>query len=110
MSTPIRYVEYNEKKYAVRIGYLALLQFKKDTGLSFEKSMSSDPDIENFEPLLWAALCAGAKVTQTELDIKREDMPIVLDECFMDFVAMIPDFFPEGKTQPGPPATMKKRK
>jgi hypothetical protein len=110
MATPIKFISYTKEgdkkptQYPIRLGYIALVKFKQATGKTFEKSMASeDADIELFEELFWAGLQAGCDVTKTVLDLKREDAPFVLDEVFMDFIAMIPEFFPNaaGNLMPG---------
>ncbi len=80
----------------MRISYYAMKMFQKDTGRKIE-DLSNSQDILSeglYEKLLYYSLVAGARVEQSELDLKEEDMEMVLDECFMEFINLIPSFFP----------------
>ena len=98
----VEYIEYKKKKYPIRVSYYALKMTRKDTGQTEDglvKSMSvADRDamemVEMYESLLWYALVAGAEVDGTELDIPREKMEFVLDECFQEFLALVEKFYP----------------
>lgn len=89
-------------KYPVRISYYALKMFKKETGKDFEKLQEDTGNFEVYEPLLYHSLVAGAKAEYTTLDIKKEEMELVLDEVFMEFVDLMKKFFPqEAEDVPG---------
>jgi len=112
----VKYIEYQEKKYPVRISYYAMKMFQKDTGRNIsDLSESEDIFTEGlYEKLLYYALVAGARVEQTELELKEEQMEMVLDECFMEFINLIPAFFPEieqkgGQAVQNKPAGKKKK-
>lgn len=93
----IKYITYKSKKHPVRVSYYALKktqqEVKKDNGdeLSMEQIMSGD--IELYEPLLFYALQAGYKAEEKENPIKRDDIEWVLDECFTEFINIVPSFF-----------------
>jgi hypothetical protein len=97
----IEFINYKKKKYPVRISYRALQGFKKDTGKSFDE-MGDDADLEYYESLLFHSLVSGAKANDLELELTQKDMEDVLDECFMEFIGLIPKFFPEGPKEATP--------
>ena len=94
----VKYIEYKEKKYPVRIAYRALMMLEQETGKSFDQ-MQEDKNIpiKVYQTLLFHSLIAGANAEEVKMTLKEDQMIDVLDECFMDFVEMIPAFFPEGK-------------
>ena len=94
----IEYITYKKKKYPVRVSYFALKHMSKETGGKMEMTDIGNMDIEMYEALLFFALQAGARAADVEFKFKREEMELVLDECLMEFVGVIPKFFPK---QPG---------
>jgi hypothetical protein len=90
----IEYIKYKGKKYPVRISTYAMKMLQKETDKSVDDLMEVT-DIALYEPLLYYSMVAGAKAEGSELDIKREDVEWVLDECFIEFVQLIPKFFPK---------------
>lgn len=96
----IEYITYKKKQYPIRLSYLALKKFKQETGKDFEKL--DDNDIEIYETMLFYALESGGKAMDTPNPFKREIMEEILDECFFDFVKLVPKFFPaEVEALPG---------
>lgn len=93
----IKYIEYKKQKYPVRVGYRALKMLQKETGMSFEELQKQEKglELENYEILLFHSLVAGSKAEETAMPFKMDDMIDLLDECFMEFVRMIPEFFPD---------------
>lgn len=90
----VQYINFQGKKYPIRISYYAMKMFQKDSGIQVE-SLTSESDIEHYETLLYHALVAGAKVEGTEMNLEMEDMQWMLDESFMEFVNSMEYFFPE---------------
>lgn len=94
----VEYVDIFDKKYPIRIGYLVMKRVKEETGKSLGQALQQakdDPTIH--ETILFAALQMGAFAERQELDLKEEDMPMVLDLCFSQYVkAFTSDkFFPK---------------
>lgn len=92
----VQYITYKEKQYPIRVSYRAL---KTLSGQGVEKLMSGDFDMGAFEPLLWAALESGHTAEKKTLELKREDVEDILEECFTDFVGLLPLFFPKAPPQ-----------
>lgn len=92
----IEYIYYKEEKYPVRLSYRVFQGLKKDIGEVDLKKLKS-LDAEVLETMLWHGLISGCKREGKELLLKKEDMEDVLDDCFFDFIKMIPKFFPNTK-------------
>jgi len=87
----VEYIKYKNKKYPVKLGYYALMMLQKEHGVSME---GIEGNIALYEPLLFYSLEQGAKATKQELTLTRDDMIDVLDDCFFQFIELIPKFFP----------------
>lgn len=86
------------KKYPIRIGYYVMKRVKEKTGKNLQDAFEqAKDDIEIHEVILYAALKMGAFAERQELDLKEEDMPMILDMCFNEyFKAFSSDkFFPK---------------
>jgi hypothetical protein len=97
----VAYLKYNNEKLPVKVGYYALKMMQKEHGANIE---AVEGDLSLYEPLLFYALKQGHKLENKELTYKMEDMVDILDDCFFDFVKMLPEFFPTeelGKTMGG---------
>lgn len=115
----IEYIHYNKKSYPIRVKYYALMMFKNETGQSFEKMQEAVKDAEKegkdikeladlgldlnefeiMEPLLYYSLISGLKSVdkKAKLDLVREDMFDMLEECFLEFAQLLPKFFADKK-------------
>ncbi len=91
----VEFITYKKKKYPIKLGYYTLKMLKVETGKDFDGIKGDDFDV--YETLLFYALKQGAKVTEVEFTFKKEDMEDVLDDCFFDFIELIPKFFPQSK-------------
>lgn len=89
----VDYIEYKEKQYPIKVGYMTLKMLKIKTGKNLEEIGAGDFDV--YETVLFWALTQGAKATGETMPFKEEDMAEILDDCFFDFVKKIPLFFPE---------------
>lgn len=98
----IEMIKIKGKEYPVVISYYAL----KHTNLELEKQgrqLSIDEmfkgSLEICEPLLYYGLVAGARREGVELDISRDEIEFILDECLWKFLELLPKFFPTNKNQ-----------
>jgi len=98
----VEYIEYKKKKYPVRVSYFALKKVREETGEDFTKAIQSAQedggvnfDMSIYESMLYYALIAGAEATDTKMELKKEKMEFVLDECFIDFINLMQKFFPQ---------------
>lgn len=104
----VQYLTIKGKKHPVRISYFALKMLKAEAGVSLENIAKQD-DFSAYETLLFYSLMQGAKVTEQEFTIKREDIEMIMDEVFFDFIKLIPIFFPSAKKEDDAGASGKKK-
>lgn len=88
----IEYLDYKGNKLPFRVSYYALKHYQLETGKDISEI---GEDMGNFEILLFYALEAGYKATEKPMPYKRDDMEVILDECFMDFSTKMRGFFPK---------------
>lgn len=88
----IKFIEFEKEKHPIRVSYFAMKMFKEDTGKSIS-DVDGEDDLEMWELILYYSLMAGYRAMKKEMSFKKEDMVDVLDECFTDFIAMVPEFF-----------------
>lgn len=89
----IKTLEYKGKTYPYRIGYRALKKVKQDLGREFNYDPGRDEmDYEALEALLYFAMEGEAMKEGKKLEIDREDMEFVLDECLIDLISSIEAF------------------
>lgn len=89
----VKHITYKGKKYPVRLSYRVFKGLKQDNPKSNSKDI-----MEDLEGMLWYGLVSGHKAEDKEIELKREDMEDVLDECMFEFQQLIPLFFPKAKT------------
>ena len=87
----VEHIHYKNKKLPVKLGYYALKMLQKDKGVGME---ALESDLSLYEPLLFYSLEQGHRVNKKEFSLTMEDMVDVLDDCFFEFVSLIPKFFP----------------
>lgn len=90
----VKFIEYKKEKYPVRLSYRALKSLK---GSDLTKVAQGEFDDAIFENLLWAGLQSGHTAEEKELTLKKENIEDILDECFFEFVKIIPEFFPKAQ-------------
>lgn len=92
----IKFITYKAEQLPVRVGYFALKMIKEKTGKSITNLKELDDDsFTIYETLIFYALMSGYRAIEKPFPFKEEDMENVLDECFFEFVKIIPEFFPK---------------
>jgi len=109
------YIKINGIDYPIKGGYYALKHTKRElaeNGVELTLSRILQGDIEVLEPLLFFALKMGHHLEQKGMTLLREEMEYALDACMVEFVRMLPQFFPNeelmGKSEPGGDETQEK--
>ena len=102
----VEHITYKKKRLPVKLGYYALKMLHKEHSATIDQVQS---DISLYEPLLYYSLVQGHKVEKKDLELTLEDMEEVLDDCFFEFVALIPKFFPELEKMMGEGGTLTKK-
>lgn len=94
----VEYLEIFDKQYPVRIGYYVMKKVKEETGMSLMDALKEggEDNLDVHETILFAALQMGAFAEKQDLDLEREDMPMVLDIVFTDYMKVFTSdkFFP----------------
>ena len=85
----VKYIEFNEKKYPVKLGVFSLQEMQEREGIDLSEM---ETNISLYKPVLFLALQLGARIKREPLELKEEDMDIVLDECMVEFALMIPEW------------------
>ena len=88
----VEHITYKKKRLPVKLGYYALEMLQKEHGATMDAIQG---DMSLYKPLLFYSLEKGHEIAKTEFTLKLEDMPNVLEDCFFEFVALIPKFFPD---------------
>jgi hypothetical protein len=88
----VEHITYKKKRLPVKMGYYALKMLQKENGASMDQIQE---DFSLYEPLLFYCLEQGHKVQKKELTLTMKDMEEVLEECFFEFIGLIPNFFPD---------------
>lgn len=96
-------IKVGEKTYPVKISYYALSRLQMETGLSPE-DISQNMNL--LEPLFFYSIEAGCKETGQQFDLKREDVPFILDDVYTEYMKLFQFFFPA----PGETVDAKKKK
>lgn len=99
----VEQLEIFGKEYPVRIGYYTMKKVKEETGKSFSDALADaeeEGEIEIHETILYYALRMGAYAETKDmdtLDIEKEEMPMVVDACFADYIELFDSeaFFPK---------------
>lgn len=94
----VEYIEVFGKQYPVRVGYYVMKKIKEKHGKSLGEALQAaqdDPSIH--ETILMAALQMGAYAEKQDLDLTDEDMPMVLDLVFPQYLKLFTShkFFPK---------------
>ena len=91
----MKYLNYKGKKLPYRVSYYALKHFEEQTGKVFEEI--EKPGTADLELLMWYALQAGHKAEGMPMEIKQEDIELVLDECYGEILEAAQGGFQETK-------------
>ena len=87
----VEHITYNGEKLPIKLGYYALKMIQSEQGVD----LTDNNELALYEPLLFYALKQGHKVENKKFTFKKTDMVDILDDCFFEFVEMIPKFFPD---------------
>lgn len=93
------HLEYDGKQLPIRVGYYALKhtsqEYKESTNQEMDMAALLSGDITVLEPLLYYSVKFGHILEKTEMTLKREEVEIILDLYFEDFIEMINNAFPK---------------
>jgi hypothetical protein len=103
----VKFIKYKGEDLPIRVSYYALKMLKAECNKPI--SQLKEDDYDAYEALLYYALKQGFKKVEKEFTIKREEMEDVMDECFFEFIKIIPSFFTvlTGEPKPETPVAAK---
>jgi len=87
----VKYLKINGKDHPIRVSYYALKMVKEKLGKSIADMGTDYFDVQ--EMLLFYSLKKGAEIEGIEFTFTLEQMESVMDEVYMDFMTIIPEFF-----------------
>jgi len=115
MALNIGYIKFNGETFPVKVGYGVLKKLQVQTGKDVDLSKLGS-DMVMYEKILWYALEVGRRVENringtddVKLTLTEDMMEDVLEECYMPFMRMIPDFFTDDDLEKQEAATPKKK-
>lgn len=91
----VEYLTYKKKQYPVRLSYRVFKGMKSELAGKVVDFENLNPEL--LEAMLWYGLVSGHQAEEKKMDLTKEVMEDVLDECFREFMEMIPRFFPNAK-------------
>lgn len=97
--TQVKFLKYENKKIPYRVSYGSLNEWQKETGKSIDDLENIDHDLQMLEPLFYHCVTLGYKVNKQESPYTREELEMVLDANWLDFMAGVGDFFQKGVTK-----------
>lgn len=84
-------IKVGDKSYPVKISYYALSRLQMETGLTPDDITTN---MSLLEPLFFYSVEAGCKETGQVFDLKREDVPFLLDDVYTEYIQLFSFFFP----------------
>lgn len=97
----VEFITFKKEKYPIRLSYRAIKALKAHDGFDVVAFSKGDFDFGILEVLLWQGLVSGHKSEEKELTLSQDQMEDVLDECWTDFIKLIPKFFNQIKVKAG---------
>jgi hypothetical protein len=88
----VKYINYKDMRLPIKLGYYALKMLQEEHGVTMSQM---EEKFSTYEPLLFYSLQQGHKVMNMEFTWTMDDMVDILDDCFFEFVELIPEFFPD---------------
>lgn len=89
-------LKYQNEEIPIKLSFYALKHFQAETKKDIlQLSENEDLSLEQYELLFYLAYEAGCRALNIEKKYERKDMEFILDDCYMDFIAVIPEFFPD---------------
>jgi hypothetical protein len=88
----IKQIEIKGKMYPLKVSFNAEKRLQMEFGPDATiQTMFSN--LDQIEPVFYGALQSGCYEMGQELDIKREDIPFILDNVAREFVKIVPEFY-----------------
>ena len=95
----MNYFKYSGGELPYRISYLSLRAWQKETGAEVGKLNNIEENLSLVEPLFYHSVILGHEICSRKLVESREQLEMILDANWANFVGSIGDFFLEGETE-----------
>ena len=89
----VKYITYKGEEYPIKIGYKTLKRLQEEAKNDKSIDLNNIQEFEVYEKVLFFGLEQGCQIEEKPMPFKRTDMEDILDEVFIDFMKMIPEFF-----------------
>lgn len=79
----------------MKVGYYALMMASQEMGLEFKEGEQDSAKLSNFEyftRVLYYSLELGADVVKKPFTLKEENMRLMLNDCFPEFMQVFQKF------------------
>lgn len=104
----MQYIEYKGEKLPLKFAFRAMKKYDKETGGDILNDGMGELDFDKIELIFECAYESGCKSEGVEM--KHTDFEEVLDECYYEFIDLIPQLMSVDKKKSSPnPATRKKK-
>lgn len=96
----VEYLTIGESKYPFIFNFYVMGLVQQETGVDFTELSNINTYINKLyliEPVLYNGIKYGSVFTKTEMTVKREDMPLLLNDnkVYIDFIPLITKFLVE---------------
>lgn len=94
----VREIKIKDKTYPIKVKFYAEMQLVKEFGfrileLDENNVLKIEKHPEAWATVFYYAVESGCKETGQDFDLKKEDIPFILDDVFEDFMKILPSFF-----------------
>jgi len=89
----VKFLKYKNEDIPIRVSYYALKMLKEKMGKSL--TTLADDDFEAWEILLFYGLESGYRAMDKPFPYTPADSVDIADELFFEFMAVLPQFFPQ---------------
>jgi hypothetical protein len=86
----LKVITIKGKKYPVKLGYNAEKHLQMEHGIDIYGLAGN---IAGFETMFFYGIESGCRETGQEFDIKREDVPYILDDVDKEFAQIFKEFY-----------------
>lgn len=96
----LAFLTYHKKKLPVKLGIFTMMLVQEEYGISFAQGeIGDEANIKpsQYIPLLFHGLEQGHRIAKRSFTFEMDDMHDILNDCFMEFVAILPKFFPDSE-------------
>lgn len=87
----VKHLTINGEQHPLKIGYKTLKRLQEDTKGAVD--INNIKEFEIYEKILFYGLQQGYSIEKKEFLFQQSDMEDLLEDCFLEFMELIPQFF-----------------